>query len=116
MSSYFTYLELVATDCGYFNESIANEIVELSKEEWRLYNLRRKEERVKVRLKKAKIFLQYLIDEEEKENDYYQIKKLSKFASKIYESFLLEEPEVLKSAARNASRANYNPNLTFENE
>ena len=43
---------------------------------------RRKEERVKVRLKKAKIFLQYLIDEEEKENDYYQIKKLSKFASK----------------------------------
>lgn len=101
LSSYFTYIELVSSDCGIFDESAANDIVSLSINDHQLFRSRKRLERVDARLKKAETFIKYLIAEEKSELDFYGVSQDFLFSEKIMESFLSEKEGVLRSASRN---------------
>lgn len=100
LSKYFTYLELISTDCGFFNESVANDMVELSKEDFRLFNERKKHDRIIARLSKAERFIEYLKNEEATEIEFYHLKE-SSFSTTIHKHFQEEQDQVIKSADRN---------------
>lgn len=99
LSSFFTYLELISTDCGYYDESIANDIVHLSKQDFALFKARKRVERVKARLDKAETFIDYLLGEEQAEVDFYRDDEPT-FMPFIKESFLKEKDSVLTSARK----------------
>lgn len=103
LSSFFTYIELVSTDCGIFNESKVNEMVELSNEDFRLFNARKRLERIKTRISKADAFIEYLEREEEQELEYFG-EHLQRFTPKIRSSFEVEKEEVLRSASKKRNR------------
>ncbi len=104
LSHYFTYIELVSSDNGFFDERIANEMVELSNEDYRFFMQRKRLERVKTRLKKAKTFIEYLISEEESEKEFFGISPDEMFSYKILEHFESEKEIVIKSATRRSNR------------
>lgn len=99
LSSIFTYIELVASDCGVFDESIASEIVSLSNSDFRLFRGRKRVERVNARLSKADAFIRYLEAEEQLELEIFGDVN-TKFIPAILESFENERELVLKSATR----------------
>ncbi|QEY71498.1 hypothetical protein [Pseudomonas denitrificans (nom. rej.)] len=103
LSSFFTYIELISTDCGIFNEAKAHEMVSLSNEDFRLFTARKRLERVRTRISKAEAFISYLEKEEEQELEYFGA-HLPKFTQKIRESFDIEKEEVLRSAQRPRNR------------
>jgi hypothetical protein len=95
---YFTYIDLVSSDCGYFNEKTANEMVIYSNEDFRLFNERKRFDRIKSRLEKAGTFIDYLVEEELKENELFQLKNPSNFAALLRDKFIEEKEAVIKSA------------------
>ncbi|PSD35591.1 hypothetical protein, partial [Acinetobacter radioresistens] len=46
LSKFFTYLELIAHDIGYFSQNYCNEISELSNRDYRLFKARKKNDRI----------------------------------------------------------------------
>lgn len=103
LSSFFTYIELVSTDCGIFNEAKAHEMVELSNEDFRLFNARKRLERIRTRIAKAEAFISYLECEEEQELNFFG-PNLQRFTPKIRASFEIEKQEVLNSAQKKRNR------------
>ncbi|MDO6719075.1 hypothetical protein Q4575_06670 [Psychrosphaera sp. 1_MG-2023] len=99
LSSFFTYIELVASDCGVYDETTANDIVSLSNEDFRLFNKRKRVDRVKTRLKKAQQFIEYLSREELLELEFYG-EDNHKFMPQIAKRFEDESNAVMKSATR----------------
>ncbi len=103
LSSFFTYIELVSSDCGIFSEGVANDIVSLSCEDFRLFKARKRVERVNARLDKAEVFIRYLLKEEEEEQTFYGDEQTA-FMPPILENFLEEKKAVLRSANRQRHR------------
>ncbi len=103
LSSFFTYIELVSTDCGIFNEAKAHEMVELSNEDFRLFNARKRLERIRTRIAKAEAFISYLEAEEEQELNFFG-PHFQRFTPKIRASFEIEKQEVLNSAQKKRNR------------
>ena len=104
LSSYFTYIELISTDCGYFNEETASSIVALSNEDYRFFQQRKRLDRVNCRLNKTETFIKYLMKEEESELEFYGATSTPRFSEKIFASFNEEKQDVLKSAQRRGNR------------
>lgn len=102
--TFFTYIELVSTDCGVRQESVANQLAALTNEEVALLNQRKKYERVQRRLQKAKAFLDYLEGEEIRELEYFGTPDADRFVDVIQRAFAKEREEVTKSAKRNRRR------------
>lgn len=96
----FAYLELVASDCGYFDEKIANEIVVLSNDEFRKYTSKKRYDRIITRLVKTETFINYLMDEEKKENEFFQLRERSDFSTILLNNFQTEKEVVLTSAKK----------------
>jgi hypothetical protein len=103
LSSFFTYIELIASDCGVYDETTANDLVTLSNEDFRLFTKRKRIDRVKTRLKKAEEFIAYLSKEEQMELDFYGDESV-KFMPDIIGLFDRERELVLKSASRQRQR------------
>jgi hypothetical protein len=103
LSSFFTYIELVSSDCGVFDESTASDIVLLSNEDFKLFRSRKRVERVKTRLNKAEVFIKYLAEEEQLELDFFGDHN-TRFMPNILESFKKEREGVLRSASRQRQR------------
>ena len=99
LSSIFTYIELVSSDCGVFNEAIAGEIVSLSNSDFKLFRGRKRVERVNARLDKAEAFIKYLEAEELLEKELFGDTN-AKFMPAIVESFKVERRLVIRSATR----------------
>lgn len=103
LSSFFTYIELISSDCGVYNESTANDIVALSNKDFKLFTRRKRIERVNTRIEKAEAFISYLEKEESLEVDFYGIEG-TLFMPNIRELFNKERESVLKSASRQRQR------------
>jgi hypothetical protein len=99
LSSFFTYIELVSSDCGVYSESTASDIVLLSNKDYKLFNQRKRFDRINARLNKAEIFISYLGKEEQSELEFYGEDNV-RFMKKISESFYNEKDGVLRSASR----------------
>ncbi|ADU36672.1 hypothetical protein [Variovorax paradoxus] len=106
----FTYLDLVCTDCGIFDEQVSNYLTEAAKEEYSLFLKGERVERVKVRLERVEEFIKYLEEEEKRERDLYSLGMPVEemFTSKIRATFDGEKNRVLRSAKRQTVRRERN--------
>ena len=99
LASFFTYIELISSDCGVYDETTANNIVALSNKDFKLFRGKKRVQRVNARLEKAEAFIKYLVSEEEHELDFYGDETV-RFMPNILESFQQERIGVVKSANR----------------
>lgn len=102
LSCYFTYMDLVCTDCGIFDESTSNYLTEAAKREYNLFTRGERVERVKVRLERVQKFIDYLAAEEALERESYSLgmPETEMFTYKARQNFMGESKRVLESATK----------------
>ena len=97
----FAYIDLISLDCGIFNESLHNSMIECANSELKYYYSRDFMSRIKKRIKRAEDFIDYL---EEIENQEFEDLNLDtsdmKFVPKLRE-VLEEQIEGIMSSAKN---------------
>jgi GTPase SAR1 family protein len=102
LAFYFTYLDLICTDCGIFDLQISNYLAEAAKNEYSLFNRREKEKRIKVRLDRVERFIDYLYFEENLERETYSLgmpkEEMFSYIAKL--AFAKERLDVARSAAK----------------
>jgi hypothetical protein len=102
----FTYLDLVCTDCGIYDEQVSNYLTEAAKEEYTLFLKGERVRRVEVRLGRVEEIIKYLEAEESREREFYSLGMPVEqmFTSRIRATFDVEKNRVLKSAKRQTAR------------
>ncbi len=102
LAFYFTYLDLICTDCGIFNEETSNYLTEAARKEYQYFIRGERVERVKVRLERVQKFIEYLKGEEYRERELYSLgmPENEMFSTKSETSFTTEKDRVLKSAIK----------------
>lgn len=102
----FTYLDLVCTDCGIYDEQVSNYLTEAAKDEYSLFIKGDRVQRVEVRLARVEEFIKYLESDEIRERDSYSLGMPLEdmFTAKIRVAFDSEKSRVLRSAKRQTSR------------
>lgn len=70
---FFTYLDLISTDCDLFDEQTTNFISTSANEEYKLFCKGERGYRLIKRIEKTNIFIQYLIDQEIREKEIYNL-------------------------------------------
>ncbi|MDU3569514.1 MAG: hypothetical protein E7F77_01655 [Serratia marcescens] len=102
LSYYFTYLDLICTDCGIFDENTSNYLTEAARQEYGYFTRGERIDRVKVRLERVEKFIEYIKNEESHERDFYSLgmPEDEMFSFKAENSFKIEKQRVLKSAKR----------------
>ncbi|ELB2263696.1 hypothetical protein QNZ58_003540 [Vibrio parahaemolyticus] len=108
LSNCYTYLDMICTDVGVYNQTVSNYLAESSRTEYAQFNRNERLERVKTRLDRAENFIAYLKDEELREKDLYSLDmpKNEMFSSKVCKEFEVEKLRVLRSAKKQRSRSN----------
>jgi len=98
----FTYLDLVCTDCGLFDEGTCNYLTEAAKKEYGLFTRNDRVERVKVRLERVETFIQYLVREEYRERELFSLNmpESDMFTFKMLDNFDREKARILRSAKK----------------
>lgn len=106
LAYYFTYLDLICTDCGIFTEKYANYLSEAARNEYSLFTKGDRLSRVKVRLDRVENFLIYLREEEyrEKENYSLEMPESEMFTNMAIKGFEAEKKRVLKSAKKQGEK------------
>ncbi|WP_454740222.1 hypothetical protein [Cupriavidus necator] len=99
---YFTYLDLICTDCGFFSEETSNYLTEAARTEYQYFTRSERVERVRVRLERVERFIEYLKQEEQRERELYSLgmPQGEMFSTKAELSFTTEKARVIKSAKR----------------
>lgn len=102
----FTYLDLICTDTGVFNEGVSNYLTAAAKKEYSLFNRGERVERVETRLERVERFITYLQEEEERERELYALgmPREEMFTSKCQTAFDAEKRRVLSSAKKQTGR------------
>lgn len=102
----FTYLDLVCTDCGIYDEQVSSYLTEAAKEEYSLFLKGERVQRVQVRLERVEEFIKYLEVDEARERELYSLGMPAEemFTAKIRATFDCEKSRVLRSAKRQTSR------------
>ena len=102
LAYYFTYLDLICTDCGIFDETVSNYLTEAAKKEYSYFIEGERMDRVAVRLERVEEFLKYIEEEESRERETHSLgmPKEEMFTTKALESFNEEKKRVLRSAKR----------------
>lgn len=106
LAFYFTYLDLICTDCGMYVEKTSNYLCEAARKEYSLFSKRDRLQRVEVRLERAEHFIEYLCEEESREKELYSLEmpESEMFTYKIKCNFSSEKVRVMKSAKRQQSK------------
>ena len=107
----FTYLDLICTDTGSFDESVTNYLVEAAKTEYGYFIKNQRLQRVETRLDRVERFVSYLESEEQRERETYNLAIADKdlFTSKCRETFESERQRVLSSAKRQEDKTSGRP-------
>jgi predicted type IV restriction endonuclease/GTPase SAR1 family protein len=105
LAYYFTYLDLICTDCGIFDENTSNYLTEAARVEYNHFTKGERVERVKIRLDRVDEFIKYIVREELREKELYSLgmPESEMFSTKASISFDQERSRVLKSAKRQKS-------------
>lgn len=109
LAYYFTYLDLICTDCGMYEEKSSNYLCEAARKEYRLFTQGDRLSRIKVRLERVEYFLDYLSAEEARERDMYSLEmpESEMFTYKAKEGFSKEKRRVMKSAIRQTNKKSH---------
>jgi hypothetical protein len=102
----FTYIDLICTDCGLYDESVSNYLVEAAKSEYALFIRSERVERVKTRLERVQQFISYLECEERRERELYGLgfPDEESFTFKCRTTFDVDRARVLASAEKQKAR------------
>lgn len=102
LAFYFTYLDLICTDCGIFDLQVSNYLAEAAKTEYSYFTKHEKVERIKVRLDRVERFLNYLFSEEKLERETYSLGMPIEemFSFRAIQDFTKEKVEILRSATK----------------
>ncbi|MCP3025277.1 AAA family ATPase [Cupriavidus basilensis] len=102
LAYYFTYLDLICTDCGIFSEITSNYLTEAARKEYQFFTRGERVERVKVRLERVENFIKYMKEEELREREMYSLgmPEEEMFSTKAETSFAAEKTRVLRSARK----------------
>jgi hypothetical protein len=105
LAYHFTYLDLVCTDAGIFDESVSNYLVEAARREYGLFMRNERTERVRTRLDRVDHFITYFRSEENRERDLYALgmPEQDMFTFRCRSAFDVERARVLESAVRRDS-------------
>ncbi|MBE8567779.1 hypothetical protein AB6E39_25745 [Vibrio splendidus] len=108
LSSCYTYLDMICTDVGVYDQTVSNYLAESSRTEYAQFNRGQRLDRVKTRLDRADNFIAYLKNEELREKDLYSLDmpEHEMFSSKVSQEFDIEKSRVLRSAKKQRSRSN----------
>lgn len=101
----FTYVDLICTDCGVFDEETSNYLLSAARDEYNLFTKDARTDRVKTRLDRVEQFLKYLEGEERRERDLFRLDFPDEelFTFRLRESFDADKARILSSAQRNAA-------------
>lgn len=102
LAFYFTYLDLICTDCGIYDLQVSNYLAEAAKTEYSFFNKHEKIERIKIRLDRVEKFLNYLYSEENLEREVYSLGMPVEemFSYKAIQDFSKEKIEIMRSASK----------------
>jgi hypothetical protein len=101
LSGMFTYLDLVCVDCAIHDQSVANSIAFMSRDEIDLFFRGVKGKRIALRLKRVEEFLNYLSKEADAEREMLSLEPSEvRFAGELQRRFLEERQRVKASAKR----------------
>lgn len=97
-----TYLDLVSTDCGIYDELASNQLIDFARREFNLFMRRKRLERVEVRLQRVEEFIGYLEAEEQREREQHSLgmPPNDMFTFAIRAEFVKERDRILASARR----------------
>ncbi|WP_196489019.1 hypothetical protein [Burkholderia cepacia] len=110
LAYYFTYLDLICTDCGIFNEMTSNYLTEAARTEYNYFTRGERIERVKVRLERVEEFIKYIKSEEARERELYSLgmPEEEMFTTKAALSFDSEKSRVMRSAKKQGFKSGGN--------
>lgn len=108
LAYYFTYLDLICTDCGIFVEKYANYLSEAARKEYGLFSKGDRLARIEVRLERVENFLNYLREEEYREKELYSLEmpENEMFTYKAIVGFNSEKNRVMRSAKKQDAKKN----------
>jgi predicted ATPase len=100
----FTYLDLICTDTGVFDESVSNSLVGAANLEYGLFLKNDRVRRVETRLDRVERFIKYLHQEELRERELYSLgmPEEEMFTFKSLKAFESESKRVISSARKQA--------------
>ncbi|MGY3496622.1 hypothetical protein [Bradyrhizobium sp. USDA 4502] len=102
LAFHFSYLDLICTDCGIYDEGVSNYLVEAAKEEYNFFTRGERVERVKIRLERVQHLIDYLHKEELRERETHSLgmPETEMFTYKCLKTFEAERQRVLASAKK----------------
>ena len=105
----FTYLDLICTDCGFYDESVHNHMIEAARKEYNHFVRHERLKRVQLRVDRVEHLLAYLKIEEQRERDAYSLgmPEGEMFTYKPMLSFESEKTNILASARKNQTAKPY---------
>ncbi|MES2190642.1 MAG: hypothetical protein V4454_10995 [Pseudomonadota bacterium] len=113
LAYYFTYLDLICTDCGIYSEQTSNYLTDAARREYALFSSGDRIGRVKVRLERVEKFIDYIKEEETRERELYSLgmPESEMFMFQAKSSFETEKLRVIRSAKKqDKHRAAVSPN------
>ncbi len=97
---FFTYLDLICTDCDVYNEHTANSIIKSAQEEYKLFSKQKKGYRLIHRIEKTNTFLEYLVEQEKQEKEEFNLNSKYLVVNDIIEKYEEDMKKVKSSALR----------------
>lgn len=99
----FTYLDLICTDSGIYDEAVFNYLVEAARKEYQSFVKQERLKRVEIRLDRVEKLIRYMKQEEERERESFSLgmPENEMFSFKSFEAFENEKDRVLASARKN---------------
>jgi GTPase SAR1 family protein len=97
---FFSYLDLICSDCEVYDEQTANSITKSAEEEFKLFSKQKKGFRLIHRISKTDAFLKYLIMQEKEEKEAYNLDEKYLVVNDIIIKYQADIKKVRHSASR----------------
>lgn len=104
----FTYMDLICTDCGLFDQEVSNYLSEAARVEYGHFTKRQSLKRVEIRLERVQRFNDYLRSEEARERQMYSLgmPEAEMFTTRLLARFDAEKDRILRSAKETQRKKN----------
>ena len=100
---FFSYLDLICSDCEVYDEQTANSITKSAEEEFKLFSKQKKGYRLIHRMSKTNAFLEYLVMQEKEEKEAYNLDE--KYL--VVNDIILKYKEDILKVRHSASRQSF---------
>jgi hypothetical protein len=102
----FTYLDLICTDCGIFDQEVSNYLSEAARVEYGHFIKHQSLKRVEIRLERVGRFNAYLRIEESREREMYSLgmPEAEMFTTRLLATFEAEKDRIMRSAEKQQSK------------